>query len=191
MAIHQALVSDRFLETVCVKTILLLRHAKSAWDDATLQDHDRPLSGRGERAAKAVADHLSSHGPRPDLILCSTATRTRQTLAPLVKALEAPAPPIALEKGLYLASEDALLERLQALPEEVGTVLLIGHNDGIGELAADLAGKGPRDALAALRTKFPTGALATLRLPSGPWSALAPGACELVDFVRPRDIDRR
>jgi phosphohistidine phosphatase len=191
MAIHQAFVSKGFWETVCVKTILLLRHAKSAWDDASLSDHDRPLSRRGERAATAMADHLSSHGPHPDLILCSTATRTRQTLAPLVKALKAPAPPIALEKSLYLASEEALLERLQALPEEVETVLLIGHNDGIGEFAANLAGQGPSDALTALRTKFPTGALATLCLPAGPWSALASGACELLGFVRPRDLDRR
>jgi phosphohistidine phosphatase len=173
-----------------MKTILLLRHAKSAWDSVALSDHDRPLNRRGERSAAVMGDHLVAVGPRPDLILCSTAMRTRQTLAPLVKALGLPAPPISLEKELYLASEDALLERLQALSEETQTVLLIGHNDGIGQLAGMLAGRGPEPALGQLREKYPTGALATLRLPRGPWTALKPGACELLAFVRPRDLDR-
>lgn len=173
-----------------MKTVLLLRHAKSAWDSTAQNDHDRPLNRRGERAADILADHLASQGPRPDLILCSTAMRTRQTLAPLVKALGLPAPPISLEKELYLASEDALLERLQALTEDVQTVLLIGHNDGIGQLAGTLAGYGREPALGQLREKYPTGALATLRFANGRWSALVPGACELLAFVRPRDLDR-
>ena len=150
-----------------MKTILLLRHAKSAWSDPRLDDHDRPLNRRGEQAAKAMAGHIVRHEPRPGLILCSTAMRTRQTLAPLIKLLDAPAPPIALEKGLYL---------------------LIGHNDGIWHLAEGLAGSGPADALAAVREKYPTGTLATLRCPDGPWRDLAPGAAELVAFVRPRDL---
>ncbi|MBI3198702.1 MAG: histidine phosphatase family protein [Rhodospirillales bacterium] len=174
-----------------MKTILLLRHAKSAWNGAAQDDHDRPLNRRGERAAKAMADHLAAQGPRPGLILCSTAARTRQTLMPLVKALGAPTPPISLEKDLYLASEDTLLECLQALPEGLETVLLIGHNDGIGQLAGALATPGPGQALELLREKFPTGALATLRFAAGPWSALAPGTCELVAFTRPRDLTRR
>jgi phosphohistidine phosphatase len=171
-----------------MKTLLLLRHAKSAWSDPRLDDHDRPLNGRGERAAKAMADHIVRQGPRPDLILCSTAMRTRQTLAPLVKRLEGPVPPIALENGLYLASEDALLGRLQAVADDVPTVLLIGHNDGIGQLAADLAGDGPSEALASLRAKYPTGALAVLRAPDGPWSDLKLGSATLLEFVRPRDL---
>ena len=97
------------------KTVLLLRHAKSAWSDPRLDDHERPLNRRGEQAAKAMAEHIVRREPRPDLILCSTAMRTRQTLAPLVKLLDAPAPPIALEKALYLASEDVLLAHLQAV----------------------------------------------------------------------------
>ena len=138
-----------------MKTLLLLRHAKSAWSDPRLDDHDRPLNGRGERAAKAMADHIARQGPRPDLILCSTAMRTRQTLAPLVKRLGSPAPPISLENGLYLASEEVLLAHIRAVADGVPTVLLIGHNDGIGQLAADLAASGPSEALAALREKYP------------------------------------
>ena len=171
-----------------MKTILLLRHAKSAWSDPRLDDHERPLSRRGEQAAKAMADHIAHHEPRPGLILCSTAMRTRQTLAPLVKRLAAPAPPIAMERGLYLASEDVLLAHLQAVGDDIATVLLIGHNDGIWRLAEGLAGSGPANLLAALREKYPTGALATLRCPDGPWRDLAPGGAELMAFVRPRDL---
>lgn len=171
-----------------VKNILLLRHAKSAWNTPHQSDHDRPLNDRGERAARTMACHFAAKAPRPDLILCSTAMRTRQTLAPLVTALASPAPPISLEKQLYLASESELLERLQSLPEDVGTVLLIGHNEGIGELAVALAGHGPREALERLREKYPTGALAMLAPPRAPWNTLAPGSCELVAFLRPRDL---
>jgi phosphohistidine phosphatase len=170
------------------KIILLLRHAKSAWNDPRLDDHERPLSSRGERAAMAMAEHLARAEPRPDLILCSTALRTRQTLAPLVKRFDSPAPPVALERGLYLASADALLARLQALPEEVGTVLLIGHNDGLWRLAEALAGSGPTDALAALRQKYPTGTLTHFRAPDWLWRDLAPAAAVLEAFVRPRDL---
>jgi len=168
--------------------VLLLRHAKSAWTQPGLDDHDRPLSPRGERSAEAMADHVVHNAPRPDLILCSTAVRTRQTLAPLVHRLAVPAPPIALERGLYLAPAGTLMERLRALAEEVGTVLLIGHNEGIGELAEGLAGSGRTADLAALRAKFPTGALATLRAPAVRWSDLAPRSAELLSFVRPRDL---
>jgi phosphohistidine phosphatase len=171
-----------------VKIILLLRHAKSAWSQSGLTDHDRPLNKRGERAAEAMAEHIVHNVPRPDLILCSTAVRTRQTLAPLVHRLAPPAPPIALEKGLYLASEPELLVRLRAVAEEVRTVLLIGHNEGIGELANALAGDGDPALLDLLHEKYPTGTLATLQLDDAPWCDLAPGAAELVAFVRPRDL---
>ena len=135
-----------------------------------------------------MAEHIARQKPRPGLILCSTAMRTRQTLAPLLTLLEAPAPPIALENGLYLASEDVLLAHLQAVGDEIATVLLIGHNDGIWHLAEGLAGSGPAAALAALRDKYPTGSLATLSAPDGPWDGLAWGSAELVAFVRPRDL---
>src|SRR4051812_11043970 len=189
MAIPQRLVLQGFCGWPAVRTILLLRHAKSAWGQAGLDDHERPLNGRGQRAAEAMADYIVEKAPRPELILCSTALRTRQTLAPLVQRLAAPAPPISLEKGLYLASEQALLARLRAVDETIRTVLLIGHNEGIGVLAAALAGTGALGTLAALQEKFPTGALATLRVVGdGYWRDLAPGVAELLAFVRPRDL---
>jgi phosphohistidine phosphatase len=170
-----------------VKVILLLRHAKSAWGEAGVPDHDRPLNPRGERTAEAMADHLLAKAPMPDLILCSTATRARQTLAPLIERIPAPAPPIALENGLYLASAETLMTRLQDLPETVSTVLVIGHNDGMWNLAERLAGQGKATLLAAVRDKFPTGALATIEI-DGNWRSLTAGAATLAAFARPRDL---
>jgi len=171
-----------------MKTLLLMRHAKSAWSDPRLDDHDRPLNKRGERAAKTMADHLAHHAPRPDLILCSTAMRTRQTLAAVLDRLGPPRPAISLTSNLYLASKEALLAQLQAMPDDMNVVLLIAHNDGIGELAALLAGTGPSDALARLREKYPTGALTILQPGQTRWSDLAPQTAKLLDFVRPRDL---
>lgn len=135
-----------------------------------------------------MADHLAQLGLRPDLILCSTALRTRQTLAPIVAMLTAPAPLINLSKDLYLASEDVLLTQLRAVSDDAMTVLLIGHNDGIWHFATAMTDDGPPEELAALRDKFPTGALATLSLRDGPWRTLGFGTARLVSFVRPRDL---
>ena len=172
-----------------MKTILLLRHAKSALGEPGQADRDRPLNRRGEQAAQLMADHLLTKAPLPDLILCSTATRTRQTLAPLVERLAPPAPPIALEPGLYLASEDVLLKRLRDLPAKVETVLIIGHNDGMWQVAEALAGHGKASLLASLREKFPTGALATLQVEIDSWSKLKAGAATLAAFACPRELD--
>ena len=170
-----------------MKTIILWRHAKSAWGNAGLADHERPLNRRGEAAAEVMAAHIAALDPLPDLILCSTAVRARQTLTPLLDRL-APAPPTLLETGLYLASEDILLERLQAVAEEVATVLMIGHNDGMWLLASDLAGKGPTAALASLREKFPTGAVAVFTAAIDRWAKLKLRQWTLVSFVKPRDL---
>lgn len=170
-----------------MKNILLLRHAKSDWGHPGLSDHDRPLNRRGAQAALAMADHIALLGPFPDFILCSSAARTRQTLAPLLQRL-APPPPVSLERGLYLASEDALLSRLKALEADVTTALLIGHNDGIWLLANALAGSGAKDARARLEIKYPTAALAILRAPVMQWRDLGTNQCELVSFTTPRAI---
>jgi phosphohistidine phosphatase len=91
-------------------------------------------------------------------------------------------------EALYLASEETLLAHLKAVTDDVATVLLIAHNDGIWHLAEVLAGSGSADALASLREKYPTGTLATLRVPDRPWRDLALGSAELTAFVRPRDL---
>jgi phosphohistidine phosphatase len=163
------------------RRIDLLRHAKSSWDDAGLADHDRPLTPRGRRAAMRIGRHLRDAGVEPELILCSSARRTQDTLARLELT-----GPVSVERELYGASSDALLERLRETPDEVRSLLLLGHNPGIQDLAMLLAGEGPLRA--ELGAGFPTAALATLTFEGG-WPALRGGACELVAFVRPRELD--
>lgn len=162
--------------------LLLLRHAKSSWDDPSLADRDRPLAPRGRKAASRIARHLGERDERPDLVLCSPATRTRQTLERL--SLD-PSVRVEFNERLYAASAAALLALLRALPASAGTVLVVGHNPGLEELALELAVPGPhRERIA---EKFPTGALATLAF-DGAWAELARGACTLVDYVVPRDL---
>ena len=168
-----------------VRTVFLLRHGKSSWSDSTLADIDRPLAPRGERASKKLAEYIRRKRIRPVLVLCSPSLRTRQTL----EAVEA-----SLGKGctvevvpqLYGASEQELLEQLQALPEPVGSVMLVGHNPGLHNLALVLASRGAD--LLQLEERFPTGALATLVVRSEGWAALGPGTAELVDYVVPKQL---
>lgn len=168
-----------------VKTVYLLRHAKSSWDDPDLADHERPLAPRGERVTPRVAAHLRVEGLAPDAILCSSAVRTRQTLALLGDAVPAHAA-VHVEDGLYAASAHTVLDRLRALPDNVEAPMVIGHNPGLQQLAILLAGSGP--ALGRLRRKFPTAALAVLRAPVRHWKDLAVDGAELVALVRPKDL---
>jgi phosphohistidine phosphatase len=166
---------------------MLLRHAKSSWEEPGLADHDRPLAPRGRRACKLVAAHLSSEGIRPDLVLCSPARRTRETLERIAPALGEQAE-VLIEDALYGASHRALLERLRGLADAVGTALLIGHNPAIQDLTLELAGDGSE--IAGVRSKYPTAALATLEH-LGSWRELQPGCAALVAFVRPKELARR
>lgn len=162
-------------------TLHLLRHAKSSWDDETLDDHERPLAPRGVRDAKRMGAYLRALPVQPQLVLCSTAARTRQTLELI--ALDGDQD-VQFEDGLYGASADALLGRLRRLTDPVEAVLLIGHNPGMQDLALRIARPGAhRDAVG---VKFPTCALATLEA-SGSWSALGQRA-ELVGYMVPKRL---
>ncbi|MGZ4274048.1 MAG: SixA phosphatase family protein [Solirubrobacteraceae bacterium] len=160
------------------KQLLLLRHAKSSWDDPSLADHDRPLAPRGHRAAKRIGAHLQGEQIPVDLVLCSSARRARDTLD-----LVAPPGEIRIERELYGATAAELIERLRRVPDDVGAVMLVGHEPAIRDLAVGLAGEGSELA----DRKFPTGALATLTF-TGPWSALAPDRADLAAFVTPREL---
>ena len=164
--------------------LFLLRHAKSSWKDSSLPDHDRPLAGRGRRASAAMAAYMRDHAIEPALVLCSSATRARQTLDGVAPGLGG-SPEVRIESELYEASAAELLSRLQRVGDGVSSVMLIGHNPSMERLALDLANGGPE--LADLAAKYPTGALATLEFP-GPWSMLEPDAARLVSFVKPRDL---
>jgi phosphohistidine phosphatase len=163
-----------------------MRHAKSSWDDPYLPDRLRPLAPRGVRAARAMARHLQAGGVAPDLVLCSPARRAVQTW----EGVAAGVPPdtaVEIDEAIYHAEGDELLGRLRALPPRIGSVLVVGHNPGLQDLAADLAGSGDPALRERLVTKFPTGALATLEEP-GEWHDLTWGAVNLVGFVAPREL---
>ena len=169
-----------------MKRLYLLRHAKSSWEDPKLADQDRPLAPRGRRAAGVMAEHLRRKEIAPELVLCSRSTRTRQTLTRIAPGLGESAD-VQIRSELYAASAADLLEALREVQDEVRSVMLIGHNPGIQDLALTLARGGPE--IARVRSRFPTAALATLEL-KGSWCELAPGGAELTSFVRPKELSR-
>jgi len=172
------------------RTLVLLRHAKSAWPD--LPDHERPLAGRGRRDAPVMGRWLRTAGHVPDQVLCSTARRTRETWQLAQPELGA-GPPVRFEDRVYEASAEQLLDLARHAPAPAKTLLIIGHAPGIPELALVLAGAaGPVDgegdaAADRMRAKFPTAAVAVLEF-AGPWDRLAPGTARLTSFVTPGDV---
>jgi phosphohistidine phosphatase len=178
---------EKLPPTTLVKQLFLLRHAKSSWEDPGLADHDRPLAPRGRRAAKLIAEHLRRHGIAPELVLCSSAARTRETLELIAPAL-GEAVPVQIEDQLYAASEQVLLERVRAVEDGIESLQLIGHNPGVQQLALLLAGSGEK--VTAPARKYPTGALATLEF-SASWHELGPGRVELTAFVTPKQLAKR
>jgi len=170
-----------------MRTLHLLRHAKSSWEDARLADHERPLDARGERAATLMGVHLAQCGVAPDLVLVSSARRALQTAERIAVHLPEETP-FVHERGLYGADDDALLRRLRQLGPEHACVLLVAHNPGLHELGLCLVGAGDVAARAQLSRKLPTGAWLELALPGEPWSALAPGCASLRRFVVPKDL---
>src|SRR5690348_2022253 len=137
------------------RRMYLLRHAKSSWDDPQLADHDRPLAPRGRRAATRMGGYLREEGIHPALVLCSSARRARET-----QRRAAVGDDVRVEEGLYGASAQELLARLRRVPRGVESVMLIGHNPGMQDLALSLGRGG--GAIDEIGVKFPTGALATL-----------------------------
>ena len=169
-----------------MRTLVLLRHLKSAWDEPGLEDHKRPLAPRGHRAGERIRRHIEDAGISPQLVLCSSAVRAVQTWEAVRGGL-ADDLELGIEDGLYGASSDSLLSRLNDVPDTVATAMLVAHNPGIGDLAAGLAGSADGDALERMAEKYPTGGLATLTF-AGPWAGLAWGDARLVEYVVPREL---
>jgi phosphohistidine phosphatase len=157
-----------------------LRHAKAA-PEAGAGDAERPLMKRGRKAAAAMGEYVAKLEPPPRLVLCSTSLRTRETLDELLPAFDRE-PQLLFEDALYLAGATRLLDRLQRLPEQGESVLLIGHNPGLHRLAAALASE-PGE----MAQSFPTAALAVLRV-AGRWSALRLHEAKLIDFKTPKAL---
>jgi phosphohistidine phosphatase len=175
-----------------MKTLFLLRHAKSDWSDGALSDHARPLNARGRTTAPLIAAYMKKKAYAPALVLCSTATRTVQTLD-LIKPVLPDATIVRYEDPLYLAEPEKLLERIRWVESQFPSVMLIGHNPGMELLAAGLsapgktaAEKGRRDVM---REKYPTAALAVLKFAVKDWREVARGEGALADFIRPKDLD--
>ena len=166
-------------------TLHLLRHAKSAANEG-VEDHERGLTRRGVQAARLVGRTLPAATGELDLVLCSTALRTRATMD-LVLAGYAVRPQVLIEKGLYLANGDKLLARLRRLSEKDRSVLVIGHNPGLHELALALAAAASPAYAALASGKFPTAARASFSIETG-WAALGSARHRLVGYVTPASL---
>lgn len=169
-----------------MKTLTLLRHAKSGWDDPVARDFDRPLNPKGQRAAVAVGRNMRSLGLHFDHVAASPAARVVETLDHVATGYGSTLAP-AWDQRLYLASAATLLDLVHGFPDAAESALLVGHNPGLEELVLDLVPDGAlRDTVEA---KFPTAALAEMRFEVAHWADIDEDGGTLVRFVRPRDID--
>jgi phosphohistidine phosphatase len=158
------------------RLLLVLRHAKAAW--AGVDDHERPLAPRGLEDAPGAGRWLREHGYSPDLVVCSTARRTRETWQLVGREL-AEQPTVEYAEDLYGAGVDEFLRVARRTSSEVTALALVGHEPGVSELTHHLdPDAGP--------AAFPAGAVAVLAV-SGEWGELDAGSARLVAFFRPRD----
>ena len=163
-----------------MRTLVLMRHAKSDYP-AGVPDHERPLAPRGTREAGLAGDWLREHAPAIDAVLCSSAVRTRQTLERTGLAA-----PVSYLDTLYGATPGTMIAEINGVDDGVGTLLVVGHEPTISDVALGLAGTGSqRDAAAQISLKYPTSAVAVLRVP-GPWSGLELSGAQLLSFHVPR-----
>ncbi len=160
-----------------MKTLLIMRHAKSAYPPGLSDDFDRPLNKRGRADLPRIAHLLAAYGPRPDLVLTSTARRARQTATGLAESLGLPASALRLDDALYLASPSALTQAATDLPDRVQTSLIVAHNPGLEAWIGALTGA---------HIALPTGGLAAVELGIHTWAAISRG--RLLYFAGPRLI---
>ena len=170
-----------------MKTLLLLRHAKSSWTDPSRSDHDRELNRRGEKAAPVMGRYLHEQGLVPDLIWCSTAERTVQTLTLLGRDF-ASASDVIYNEDLYMATEAVLLESLGHTHDEARCVMMIGHNPGLADFAARLFGEGDGEALLEMNRKYPTCGLCQYEFDVDHWADVRFEAGRLIRFVKVKDL---
>jgi phosphohistidine phosphatase len=170
-----------------LRTLFLLRHAKAVPADEADDDEVRALATRGRSAARTLAGHFRGAGLAPDLVLCSPSARTRETLE-LVRTGFAKPIKVETNPALYLADWPVILEAIRAVPEDVGTVMVVGHNPGLHELAMSLAVMAPREQRAKLARKFPTGALVRFAV-ERPWGEFNRASINLVEYLTPADLD--
>jgi phosphohistidine phosphatase len=168
-------------------TLSLLRHAKSSWKHPALPDHDRPLNTRGMTEAPVMGKVMSKHGLDPDLVLCSTARRTRDTLQLVLPELKTE-PRIVYEDDLYHGTPAEMLDLLHEVGAGTGQVLLVGHNPELQSFALDLVGSGSKQLKDRLEAKLPTAGLVVLRFAVGAWNDVAINSGKLELFLTPSDV---
>ncbi len=169
--------------------LILMRHAKSSWNDPALPDHDRPLNARGRHAAQQMAEALITRRYLPDAIICSTALRTRKTLAPLLLLLNGSVH-LTLTRALYDAQAVQYPDIIRSAAQAAGapeTMLLIGHNFAIQDAALNLSVTDDSTRFHDLKTKFPAGAAAVLEFDTS-LAEISADSAKLIDYLRPRDL---
>ncbi|GHF13132.1 phosphohistidine phosphatase [Kordiimonas sediminis] len=171
-----------------MKKIFLLRHAKSDWEDMTQDDFSRPLNARGRQASSDMGRYFLAQGIEPDMVLCSSAARTRETEARLKQACNGGWDCQFLD-DLYLAPSHSMLQTLRGVPDDFASVLLIGHNPGIHDLAMQLVKDGEKVDMANLARKYPTCTLSAIKVPVSSFADLTIRKGRLNRFVRPKDLD--
>jgi phosphohistidine phosphatase len=172
-----------------MKTLILLRHAKSGWDDHGARDFDRRLNPKGERAARMMGGHMRALGLSWDHAIASPAARVIETLEQVGQGYGRAIEP-EWDRRAYLASATTLLDLVQSAPDGAGTLLLSGHNPGLEDLILYLVPDTGTDELRdSVESKFPTASLAVMTSDSDDWAGFAPGKAMLTVFVRPRDLD--
>jgi len=171
-----------------MRRLMLLRHAKSDWAASGAGDHERPLSARGRETAPRMGAYMARHALVPDLVIASTAARVGQTLDLLLPAFDK-APRVVADRRLYEGEADALLAVIKETPRAAHSLLLVGHNPGLAELAVLLMAAGDVEARQRLIEKFPTAALAVIDFALDDWTKLHPKAGRLDRFVLPRTLE--
>lgn len=171
-----------------MRTLSLLRHAKSSWDDNALTDFERPLAPRGEAAAPLMGRHMRDIGLAPDLVICSAALRTRETARLALAEFGGDAPPIVYDERIYEASTADLLSRLQEVDAAIEHVLMIGHNPGLQRLVLQLTGGRLGADAAQIAEKLPTGALVVMALDIARWEDLKDGVGRVTHYMTPRRL---
>lgn len=172
-----------------MKTLTLLRHAKSGWDDTVARDFDRPLNAKGMRAARTMGRHMRAQGLAFDAVVASPAARVVETLNGIWDGYGQALNP-NWDRRVYLASAATLLDLVRESPDDADRVLLVGHNPGLEDLVLLLVPDRADDRLRDdVEEKFPTASLAELEFDVSEWSALTANGAVLKRFVRPRDLD--
>jgi phosphohistidine phosphatase len=166
-------------------TLSLLRHAKSSWISPTLPDQDRPLNTRGIADAPLIGRAIAKHGIDPSLVLCSSARRTRDTLALVLPELKVE-PRVIYEEALYHATASEMLRTLRGISGDANSVMLVGHNPEIHALALDLIGSGPQNLKMRLLEKLPTTGFVLITFPFQSWDQVAVNSGELKLFLTPK-----